>query len=85
MANAGASSVTLLLGDGTGGFSPRQTVAVDRTPLTIGAADLNGDGAIDLVVGCGEPGTVVVLAVVLVVLGVRAASAAFASCSRLFT
>lgn len=56
VANAGASSLSILRGDGNGNFSVGQTVnlppttLVTREPVAIAARDLNGDGHPDLVV-----------------------------------
>ncbi len=54
IANHGVPSVTLLLGDGNGGFRPAPgspfSVRSRPHPHTIGAADVNGDGLLDLVI-----------------------------------
>src|SRR5262245_60602757 len=43
VANNGASSVTLMLGNGTGGFTPvAQTIPVGTNPTAIAVADFNG-------------------------------------------
>ncbi|HYA18576.1 MAG TPA: FG-GAP-like repeat-containing protein [Bryobacteraceae bacterium] len=49
--NAGASNVTLLLGNGSGGFTAASTspYPVGSAPIQIAAADFNGDGLLDLV------------------------------------
>jgi hypothetical protein len=45
----GASTVAVLLGNGSGGFSPAQTFAVGTGPYSVAVADINGDGIPDLV------------------------------------
>ena len=52
VANEGSQDVTVLLGDGTGGFSaaPGSPVAVGGYAGRLKAADLNGDGQVDLAV-----------------------------------
>jgi hypothetical protein len=49
-ANAGSSNVTVLLGDGSGGFSPAtgSPFAVGSVPLFVAVGDFNGDGNQDL-------------------------------------
>jgi hypothetical protein len=47
IANGAASAVNLFLGNGHGSFSTTQPIAV-ATNGTFGAADLNGDGRVDL-------------------------------------
>lgn len=46
------NTVSILMGDGTGGFAPRQTYTTGVAPKSVRAADLNGDGYLDLVVVC---------------------------------
>lgn len=46
------NSVSVLMGDGTGGFGPRQTYTTGVAPKGVRAADLNGDSILDLVVAC---------------------------------
>jgi hypothetical protein len=54
IANHGAPLVTILLGNGEGGFraAPGSPISVRSNPHphTIGACDVNGDGALDLVI-----------------------------------
>ena len=52
VANRQSSDVVLLLGDGTGDFSEGETspISVGDSPSAVEAADLNADGAVDLVV-----------------------------------
>jgi FG-GAP-like repeat/Abnormal spindle-like microcephaly-assoc'd, ASPM-SPD-2-Hydin len=47
----GAASVSILLGNGDGTFQPHQDFPTAPVPLSIQAADMNGDGKLDLVVG----------------------------------
>ncbi|HZQ54219.1 MAG TPA: FG-GAP-like repeat-containing protein [Bryobacteraceae bacterium] len=53
-------AVTILLGDGTGSFSPVSSPIVDDQPSSIAVGDFNGDGNLDLGVG-GQSGTVTIL------------------------
>jgi uncharacterized protein (TIGR03437 family) len=63
VANAGSANVTLLLGDGKGGFSPAPAspFAVGSGPRSLVAADFNGDGALDIAIANSMDGTVSVL------------------------
>ena len=47
--------VTILLGDGSGGFTIANQFTVDKTASTISVADLNRDGKIDLLVAGAGP------------------------------
>ena len=50
-ANTGGNNVTILLGDGAGGFSPApgNPFAVGSNPLSVAVGDFNGDGKLDIV------------------------------------
>jgi hypothetical protein len=53
VANAGSDSVTVLLGDGAGGFSPApgSPFSAGPSPTALIVADFNGDGRPDIAVG----------------------------------
>jgi len=51
VAEADNGIVGVLLGNGDGTFAPEADYFVPGAPLSVSAADFNGDGAIDLVVG----------------------------------
>ncbi len=64
IANAGSNSVTLLLGDGAGGFTaaPGSPFTVGSGPVSLAVGDFNGDGAPDLAVATlGDNGVTVLL------------------------
>jgi hypothetical protein len=46
----GSSTISILLGTGKGGFKAAQTMSVSSGPSAIAAADLNGDGKLDLAI-----------------------------------
>jgi Ca2+-binding RTX toxin-like protein len=48
-ANRGSDTVSLLLGNGTGGFGAARTFQVGTQPNSVAAADFNADGRLDLV------------------------------------
>ena len=52
VANSQSDDIVLLLGDGTGNFSPSASspISVGLSPSALAAVDLNADGAVDLVV-----------------------------------
>ena len=43
-----ANSVSVLLGDGAGGFAPAESFATGNNPNSIAIGDFNGDGKLDL-------------------------------------
>ena len=65
VANAGSNSVTVLLGDGAGGFTPAagSPVPAGKTPgfLAVAVGDFNGDGNPDLAATSLFDGTVTVM------------------------
>ncbi len=49
--NPGSNNVSILLGDGNGGFAPAGSpVAVGSAPIGVAVGDFNGDGIADLAV-----------------------------------
>jgi hypothetical protein len=48
-ANRSSDNLSVLLGDGEGGFATEQTFAAGRGPTSVVMGDLNGDGFLDLV------------------------------------
>src|SRR2546423_809276 len=61
VANSGANTVSVLLGNGDGTFQPAQTYAVDVGPAFVAIADFNRDGKPDLAIANTTAGTVAVL------------------------
>ncbi len=53
---ASPGSVSILLGDGTGSFTPAATLPVGYSPYSVAVGDFNGDGVLDLAVAnwCGN-------------------------------
>jgi len=49
-ANIASNTVSVLLGDGAGGFGPKTDLAALTTPVSVALADLNADGDLDLAV-----------------------------------
>jgi VCBS repeat-containing protein len=61
VANAGAGTVSILLGNGGGAFTPAANVPVGTTPRSVMLADVNGDHALDVVTADSGSNTVSVL------------------------
>ena len=63
VANAAEGSVTILMGDGKGGFtpSPASPFRTGHGPFALAAGDFNGDGRIDLAVANNSDNTLTVL------------------------
>ena len=52
VANSGSNTVSILHGNGAGGFTLAQTMAVGAGPMQMASGDFNGDGRLDLAVTC---------------------------------
>ena len=50
MANKGANSISILLGNGDGTFQPKTDIALLLTPVALTVGDFNGDGKADIAV-----------------------------------
>ncbi len=65
VANSGATSgpglLSVLHGNGAGGFGSPAVFPVGRSAESVEVRDLNGDGALDVAVGCVGPGAISVL------------------------
>jgi len=61
VANQVSSNVSVLLGDGLGGFAPAVNFAAGGSPISVTTADFNGDGKADLVVADSWPNALAVL------------------------
>jgi predicted outer membrane repeat protein len=63
VANSGSDNVTILLGDGNGGFTEPagSPVGTGSTPLSVAVGDFNGDGKPDLAVANSGSGNVTIL------------------------
>jgi hypothetical protein len=48
-ANANSDNISVLPGDGSGGFGPKTDFAAGDTPFSVALADVNADGALDAV------------------------------------
>jgi uncharacterized protein (DUF2141 family) len=63
IANQGSNNVTVLLGNGKGGFTeaPGSPFKVGAAPTSVAVADFNGDGKLDLAVSSEQENNVIVL------------------------
>ena len=61
VANFDSDTVSVLLGDGAGGFTSAAHYQVGRHPLSVAAGDFDGDGTPALAVANGDSNTVSVL------------------------
>ncbi len=61
VSNRNSDTVSVLMNNGNGTFSPRVDYAVGDGPVTVASGDFDGDGMADLAVGNGDSSTVSVL------------------------
>ena len=59
--NNGSSTVSILLGDGTGNFTLASSPATGSSPVSVAVGDFNGDGKLDLAVANEGSNTVSIL------------------------
>jgi len=60
-ANVGSNNISVLLGNGRGGFRPAAPVSAGDAPHLLAPADFNGDGTLDVAVSSHDSNDVVVL------------------------
>jgi hypothetical protein len=58
VANTGANTITILLGNGDGTFRPKADFVTGAGPHAVALADLNGDEGVDVIVGNWLSGSV---------------------------
>ena len=61
IANNGANNISILLGDGSGGFGSATNFSVGTSPYTVAVGDFNGDGKLDLAVANSASNNVSIL------------------------
>src|SRR5262249_40237819 len=59
--NSNTGNLSILIGDGGGGFGPATILALAEAPVLMAAGDFNDDGAADLAVTRNESGNIAVL------------------------
>ena len=61
IANKGDNTVSILLGDGKGGFAAKVDFATAAGPTGVAVGDFNGDGKLDLAVACSGANVISIL------------------------